>query len=534
MTTLEDLQENVRVQPESAAAVASLAEAYASAGMYSEALGYFEKARIAEPDSSHRWSCCAEAFFQLGRYEEGIAAYERAAQLSPGSGYLCFRLAELLIQHDLLPEKAEQLLVQAIVRQPSAGDRDLALTRLAIRQFGPARALRHMEILVGAHIDTERLGEGVAEALATLGRYEEAREWYVRCLETQPEKARLLTLLAGTEAALGATDSALGLFERAVRLAPNEYSVAERFVYFFLRLGDLDSARRTFRSCLSTPGLDTSGVRAWRGEPVAGKTLLLGGQFGYGDAIQYGRFAQELHEAGATVVVECDRRLSRLVAAIDGIDRILLKRDIAGVIDYRVGDHLQALLFDWTWDSLGVSVPYLRVPPEEQTRWQLEQTQTLKVGLNWHGMPLFLNNPSSYRSLPLEMLAPLAGIPGVTLYSLQFGEGADQASAVSFPIVELPHRHDFLEAAAAVSALDVVVTIDSALAHIAGALGKPCLTLLPSRPCWRWMSGRPDTPWYPSMRLFRQSHPGSWTEPVREVCGVLSHFAHGRAALAQA
>src|SRR3954471_11472729 len=102
MTTLEDLQEKVRVQPESATAVASLAEAYASAGMYSDALRYFEKAKIAEPDSAHRWSCCAEAFFQLGQYEEGIASYERAAELSPGSGYLCFRLAELLIQHDFL------------------------------------------------------------------------------------------------------------------------------------------------------------------------------------------------------------------------------------------------------------------------------------------------------------------------------------------------------------------------------------------------------------------------------------------------
>lgn len=526
--TLSPLLAELQASPASAKAAASVAQACASAGLYEDAIVYFDRAKSLEPESAHRWACCAETCFELRLHDQGIAAYERALQLS-GEAYLRFRFGELLVQHILLPERAEQLLAEAIARHPDGGDRGSTLAQAAIMRLGTRQGFRRLERLVGPAVALSCLPAWVAEGLAALGRYDEAKEWFLPCLAAEPDRVDLLVALGEVEQALGATGAARVLFERALGTAPAACTVVQAYVYFLLRLGDLDGARRAFRSCASRVELQGTDGRArpWRGESIENKTLLLGGQFGYGDAVQYGRFARALKQAGASVVVECDHRLANLVRRLDGIDRVVLKRENTGPLDYQLGDHLQALLLEWSWASIAAQVPYLDVPVERASTWRqrTEQTHTLRVGVNWQGMPLYLNNPSRYRSVPLELLAPLSQVSGVTLYSLQFGAGSEQTRTASFPILDLPRRYDFLDAAAAVSSVDVVVTIDSALAHIAGALGKTSLMLLPCWPCWRWMAARDDSPWYPSMRLLRQTQPGRWTEPIEAAARALSELA---------
>jgi len=172
-------------------------------------------------------------------------------------------------------------------------------------------------------------------------------------------------------------------------------------------------------------------------------------------------------------------------------------------------------------------VPYLFADPQrvEQWRRQLDPFGDLKVGIAWQGNPD--NKHDRRRSVPLARFESVAGLPGVRLFSLQVGPGAEQIKHVRFPVVDLASQFDpvcFRDVAAAMMALDLIITVDSALAHLAGALGIAVWVLLPYAPDWRWLLGRADSPWYPTMRLFRQKEPGDWDGVFRFVGGALKEY----------
>jgi hypothetical protein len=194
------------------------------------------------------------------------------------------------------------------------------------------------------------------------------------------------------------------------------------------------------------------------------------------------------------------------------------------------------LLLEWTWESLAAQIPFVYPPHHCTGRWKsrLPASGKLKIGLNWSGHPLWQLDKNRYRSVQLRELAPIARIPEVELYSLQFGEGVEQLADAPFRISDLKVG-DFLDTAAAVQALDLIITVDSALVHVAGALGKRCLVMLPFISCWRWMLDRSDCPQYPSLRLFRQRVGGDWSKPIAEIAAVTAALAgrHNEHSLAE-
>ncbi|BBL74432.1 tetratricopeptide repeat protein [Methylomagnum ishizawai] len=270
----------------------------------------------------------------------------------------------------------------------------------------------------------------------------------------------------------------------------------------------------------------------WRGEDLAGKSLLIGLEAGHGDMIQFCRYGPLLKRMGAArITVLCHPGLKTLFATLSGIDEVV-----------SVAEDVPAAGWDcWTpplslpyhcrtrLDSIPAPIPYLSADPARVARWSPRLPQGKRVGLVWKGNSRFENDAE--RSLPaLDPLAPLGQVPGIQFVSLQKGAGEDEAlnPPSGFNLLALGHElADFADTAAVLAGLDLVISVDTAVAHLAGAMGKPCWVLLPDHMTdWRWLKDRLDSPWYPgTMRLFRQPTGGGWIPVVAAVAQALAAWS---------
>lgn len=274
----------------------------------------------------------------------------------------------------------------------------------------------------------------------------------------------------------------------------------------------------------------------WQGESLAGRSILIGYEAGLGDMIQFCRYADVLKAQGAaSITIVCHPPLQALLATLEGIDAVIHFDEHIPVSGWDFWTPLLSLPYycKTRLDSIPSRIPYLQAPPKHSAKWaSLLPADGLRVGLVWKGNPLFENDAD--RSLPsLEVLAPLGAVAGITFISLQKGAGEDEAAQPpsGLPVIDLGFQlEDFADTAAVVTGLDLVICVDTAVAHLTGALGKPCWVLLPAyKADWRWLADRTDTPWYPdTMRLFRQSIMGDWAAVVAEVVSALEQWVQTR------
>ena len=263
----------------------------------------------------------------------------------------------------------------------------------------------------------------------------------------------------------------------------------------------------------------------WDGRPYAGRRVLVRCYHGFGDAIQFARFLPLLRPRVRSLVLEVQPELLPLLAGVPGADRLIPFRLDApqppAECDMELMELPHALRL--SAEDLSPAVPYLAPPPARVVAARARiGGDGFRVGLCWHS-----GDWDPARSVPLALLAPLLAIPGLRLVSLQRGNAAAEATAPHAPGFVNPHDRslDVLETAALIAALDLVVTVDTMVAHLAGALGRPTWLLLKANADWRWMEGRADSPWYPSMRLFRQAVGGDWRDPLRRMAADLEKLA---------
>ena len=274
----------------------------------------------------------------------------------------------------------------------------------------------------------------------------------------------------------------------------------------------------------------------WDGSEVHGKTILLHADEGYGDTIQFIRYAPLIQEAGAEVIFACPQPLLRLFSVVQGIHQ-LVKED--ALPKFQVHAPLLSLPYclSTTLDTIPREIPYIHFPtlqfqfPDSlPTIPYIPETTKIKVGMVWASgarereRKLGLREGNSTRDCPLSYLTRLLAVEGVTLFSLQVGEYSSELDSFRNEerIQDLsPLIKDFADTAALINQLDLVISVDTAVAHLAGAMGKLVWTLLPSFPDWRWLQNRSDTSWYPTMRLFRQSSPGDWDGVFAQVLPAL-------------
>jgi hypothetical protein len=259
----------------------------------------------------------------------------------------------------------------------------------------------------------------------------------------------------------------------------------------------------------------------WDGGPLAGKRLLVLTEQGLGDTIMFARYAALLAARGAEVVIACDRRLVQLLQTAPGVAQAVPKSRDLPEFDLWVDQMSLPLLCGTTLQTIPSPDPYLQADPGRAAAWSARLPRigdARRIGVVWAGNPLHSNDAN--RSCPVDAFAPLAALAGVEAVSLQVGPRAPEAAALGLQDLS-PLLTDYAETAALLANLDLVVTVDTSVAHLAAAMGRPTWIMIPHCPEWRWLRDRSDSPWYRCVRLFRQPRPGAWDGVVDAVLEAL-------------
>jgi tetratricopeptide (TPR) repeat protein len=495
----EAFQQAVCLAPGLAPAHNNLGIALRSLGRHDEASVCFEQAIRENPDYSEAWCNAGRLRFEQQRWDDAIACFEKALALKPNSAPTLHNLGLCHHKKNNL-DRAEMYYRKALALVPD-----------------------HHRV----HID---LGNICLDRNDRAGMI----EWYGRALALTPGDAEAFLNVARMLRDASRLDEALVLYEQALALDPE--NIEAHFSRGLIRLTqgrypegwpDYEWRRRRAEWIKAYPHRLSS--PCWAGEPFVGRTLLVHHEQGLGDTLQFVRYLPLAKARGGKVLLEAPRALRSLLRQAAGADEILeLSPNAPSRVPHDLHIPLLSLpgLCGTTSANVPAQIPYLFADPAQSVAWaeRLDPLR-LNVGIVWSGSAWTAR--LAEKSCHLRYFLGLTTIPGIRWYALQKeAPAAELAAAIAAGIsVWGPQFSDFSDTAAAVAVLDLVISVDTAAAHLAGAMGKPVWVLLGPRPDWRWMLGRTDSPWYPSMRIYRQSPLGSWQEVFVQVANDLAPLA---------
>jgi len=466
---------------------------------------------------------------EVGDHKDAADLLARALELAPGHAETHYNFAIVLTELSRA-EEAVAHYSRAIALDPhnAKAHSNLGNALRACGRFAEAEEACRCALAIEPDSATARNNLGIA--LTDLGRLAEAVQSFRWAAALKPDFAEAQFNLGKALQSLGRRDDALAQFRRASSLRPDYADAHLAEAFLLLAKGDFAHGldKLEWRRRLKEKAPRAFGQPLWRGEPLDGRTILLHAEQGFGDTLMLLRYAPLVAARGGRVLIEVPRATERLAARLAGGPFAIVRTgEPLPAFDVHCPLMSLPLAFGTTLDTIPAAIPYVTVAPDALMRWRnrLATSAGMKVGITWAGNPAHKND--RMRSIPLERLAPLFGIAGVSWHSLQVGERAGDlarlpADPARTPVVDLgPELGDFAETAAAVASLDLVISVDTAVAHLAGALGRPVWIMLPSDPDWRWLLGRGDSPWYPSARLVRQEAPGDWDGVVAKVHSAL-------------
>jgi tetratricopeptide (TPR) repeat protein len=507
-----------------------LANLYEAQGQPGEAIRCCRQAMDCCPHDSQGPVFLGNALLRQGNHAEAEAAYRLALQLNPDHALALVNLGFILGEQGR-PAIALAAYRRALELQPELPEAHHNLANLLEAEGLHQEALGHFEEAIRQRPDYARAHVNCGGVLASLGRAAEAEASIRRALELQPDSPESHRSLGGALALQGKLDEAVAAYRHALRLNPDQAEAHWNLGLTLLTQGRYREGWPEFewiwkvRNSWDLPHYDRP---AWDGAPLQGRTILLHVEQGLGDTLFFIRYARLVQQRGGRTVVQCQPRLVRLLSRCAGIDLLLPQK--APLPPYDVHASLQSLpgLFGTDRDSIPAEVPYLGADPDLVVSWRrrLAKVRGLRVGICWQGDLRHLWD--RHRSIALSQFEPLARVEGVQLISLQKGPGCEQLAALGgrFPVLSLGPDLDeaaggFMDTAAVLQSLDLVITADSALAHLAGALARPVWVALAFAADWRWLHSRSDSPWYPTARLFRQPALGAWEEVFHHMAGEL-------------
>lgn len=469
-------------------------------GRDAEALTSFERALALAPDYPDAHDNRGNALRRLGRPLEALAAYDRAIALRPNFAEAYTNRGNCLL--DL--ERPEEAL--------ASHDKALVLA--------PDYAAAH---------------NNRANTLLDLGRSEEALSAFDHALALQPDLADALSNRGNALKELGRLEEARASYEGALALSPQHINTLYNLGQLDLLSGRLSEGWRGFEHRWLALGLVKRRLAAscpeWTGEDLRNKRIAVLDEMGLGDTILFARFLKSLVAQGARPVLATRAGLRRLLGTMgDGIG-IIDHVPVDEAFEFQIPLMSVPRVLGTTIETIPASCPYLTADADLVARWREALPRDgLRIGIVWQGNPKA--SIDAGRSIPLAAFAPLARVPGVRLVALQKGHGLDQLAHLpeGMQVATLGEAFDagadaFIDTAAVVTCLDLVVSIDTAIAHVAGALGRPVWVALRHVPDWRWFMEREDTPWYPRTRLFRQRRPGDWAEVIGRMAEAAAELA---------
>ncbi len=458
-----------------------------------------------------------------GDPEAAIAAFSTSLRLAPNHPPTLFNLAHAQLQARRFADGAATLVACLQITPNFAG----AHVNLANALF----RLGLVEDAIGAAAIAVRLAPGDVDALlchaAILhhsGAHEEAIGLYRRVLARAPEHAGALSSLGNSLRSVGRLDESLDAHDRAMRLAPDDATFGFNRALALLTAGRYEEGWRDYELRWRRP-IDRPRFAAlpWRGQDIAGQTILLHADQGLGDTLQFVRYVPMVAARGARIVLEVQGCLVRLLRAQPHLGASDIVASGERLPHFDVHCPLMSLphAFGTILETVPACVPYLHADAARTAAWRARLPQDrLLVGLVWAGSPhrdeFEAHLRDRRRSLPVDCLAGLAHLTGVQFVSLQ--KDATPPAIKGLPIIDaMAEVTDFADTAAVAAALDLIISVDTSCAHLAGAMGLPVWMLSRYDACWRWLRGRNDSPWYPTMRLYRQPTPWSWPDVIAQV-----------------
>jgi tetratricopeptide (TPR) repeat protein len=522
-------QELLRLKPDHIAAHYNLGLAHQYQGRFEEAINAYLKALQFQPDLHVARNNLGAALKALGRFEEAIACYRQILLLKPDYAEVHANLGNALA----LQEKLEEA---------------VTCYRMAL-QLRPDSAETHYNL---------------GFALSKHGRVEEASAALREALRLKPDHVEALFNLGIILHEQGHLDEALALYERALGTVPHHVGTHINRGLLWLMRGDFARGWPEFEWRWRTkdmPGYAFQQPR-WDGAALEGKTILLYAEQGLGDTLHFIRYIPLVKARGGSVIVECQPPLLRLLADFPGIDRLIGRGSIFPAFDVYAPLLSLPAIFHTTLASVPAPVPYLSANATLVNYWRRNMSavrcpmsdvkiassdlgprtsdigRIFRIGIAWQGNP---GRPDDgHRSIPLKCFLRLAQVPGVDFVSLQKGPGTDQITALAsyWPLLDLSSRLDesagpFMDTAAVMRNVDLVIAADTAVPHLAGALGIPVWLALSLVPDWRWLLERGDSPWYPTMRLFRQTRYGQWEDVFDRIAEELTKLAADKTGLSK-
>jgi hypothetical protein len=432
-------------------------------------------------------------------------------------------LGMTLLQADKVSEAAFQFR-KALSLEPGFADASLCLGHCLhlLRKFDEAVEVYDRAIHISPEIVTVWNNRG--NALLELCRYDQAAESYSQALELAPGLHDARVALATCYQAQGQFAKALTACDTVLKADPENAEAHWNRALLLLLNGNYHEGWQEYewrwRKRNFTSPRRNFPRPLWRGEPLAGRTILIHAEQGFGDTLQFCRYVPLVAAHGARVIFECHPPLAPLMRMLEGVASVVPMGEPLPPFDLHVPLLSLPMIFDTTVGTIPNQVPYLAPPVDRLSFWRglVPDEGRMKVGLCWAGK----SYPDPGRSCTAALLASLAAVAGISWYSLQIGWQEE----LPLQMTDCTgHIRDFGNTAALIAQLDLVITVDTAVAHLAGALGKPTWVMLPYAPDWRWLLGRNDSPWYPATRLFRQTVPGDWEDVMRRiVCALKSRF----------
>jgi len=425
--------------------------------------------------------------------------------------------------------EAEQLYRQILAQEPEhsgalyylgaiarkTGRNDVALDLIR-------RAIAIKPNFIEAHFN-------LGNTLRDMGRLDEAIDSYRQAINLKPDYADAYSNLGYALIDSEQRDEAVAAYRQAIQIKPDDTRAHWNLAVLLLSMGQFAEGWDEFEWRLKDKSM---GLRRdfaspqWNGEDLAGKTLLLHTEGGYGDAFQFIRYAPLLRGRAKKIILECAPTLVKLFSDLPGVDEIITRGQALPAFDYQIPLQSLPRLFKTNLTNIPNAVPYLKVTPEDRARWKerVQNDGQLNVGLVWAGSSR-PNMSDDLRTRGLDIFARLGQIPGVRFFSLQKGPESSLPRLPGLELTDLTHDlNDFADTAALIENLDLVISADTSVAHLAGALAKPVWVLIPFTSDFRWLLNRTDSPWYPTMRLFRQKRHDDWETVIAEVEAALKEI----------
>jgi tetratricopeptide (TPR) repeat protein len=514
------------LRPRYPEAYSNLAAALHALGQTEEAVAWLRKAVALKPDFPEAYNNLGNLLADLGRAEEAVGCYRRAIALRPGYAEAHNNLGAALKDMGAL-EDAVACYRTALTVQPdfaeASNNLGIVLTRLGRLEEAAVCCRR----AIALRPDLMEAYDALGAVLAEQGRLEEAASCCRQAVALRPEEPRTHDNLGTVLKAQGLPDAAIGCFRTAIGLQPDFANAHRNLAMALLAVGEMAEGWRQYE--WRWQAADMVGARRaftqpqWRGEAAVGRTLLIHAEQGLGDTLQFCRYAALAADRGVRVVMEVQAPLVRLLRGLPGVDRIVARGDDLPAFDLHCPMQSMPLALGTTLQTIPRGGAYLQADAAVAAAWHARLggmgDRRPRVGVAWAGNPGMIRDRG--RSLRPDRLSSLFGVAGVWFFSLQ-KDGRDA------PVTDLmAEMVDFADTAGLVANLDLVISVDTAVAHLAAGLGKPVWLLDRFDPDWRWLLGRRDSPWYPSLTVYRQPAPGDWDTVLTAVAGDLRTMAGG-------